>query len=84
MLQCNCYYTSSARYNGLSKTTAPPRFHVGANECNTVGLLATYYRLEQLKLAHMFNIINVQVPEHLRTNAEMVQDEISNIQRASA
>ena len=42
--------------------------HVGANEFKTVGLLAVNYRVEQLKLGHMFNIINVKAPEYLRTN----------------
>ena len=32
---------------------APPRFHVGANEFKTVGLLRVEHRVEQLKLGHM-------------------------------
>ena len=44
---------------------APPRFHVGA-------LLHFDYRVKQLKLGHMFNIINVKAPAYLRTNVEMV------------
>ena len=50
----------------------PPRSHVGANEFKTVGLLPVEYRVEQLKLGHMFNIINIKVQEYLRTNVEMV------------
>ena len=40
------------------------RFHVGAH----VGLLPVDYRVEQLKLVNMFNIINVKAPEYLTTN----------------
>ena len=50
----------------------PPRFHVGANEFKTVGLLPVECRVEQLKLCHMFNIINLTAPAYLRTNVEMV------------
>ena len=53
-------------------SNAPARFHVGANEFKTVGLLPVDCRVEQLKLGHMFNIINVQAPEYLRANVEMV------------
>ena len=49
---------------------APPRFHVGANEFKAVGLLPVDCRIEQLKVGHMFNIINVQAPEYLRTHVE--------------
>ena len=37
---------------------APWRFHVGANELNHFGLLPIEYRVEQLMLGHMFNIVN--------------------------
>ena len=51
---------------------APSRFHVGANEFKNVGLLPVEYLVEQLKLGHMFIIINLKAPEYLRTNVEMV------------
>ena len=51
---------------------APLRFHVGANEFKAVDLFPVYYRVEQLKLCHLFNIINIQAPEHLRTNVDMI------------
>ena len=51
---------------------APARFHVGATELKTVGFLLVDYRVKLLKLGHMFNIINIQAPEYLRTNVEMV------------
>jgi hypothetical protein len=45
---------------------------VGANEFKTVGLIRVDYRVEQLKLGHVFYIINVKAPEYIRTNIEMV------------
>ena len=33
---------------------APPRFHVGANEYKTVGLLPVGYQVEQLKLGQYY------------------------------
>ena len=33
-------------------------------------LYSVEYRVEQLKLGHMFNIINVKALEYLRTNVE--------------
>ena len=38
-------------------------------------------RVEQLKLGHMFNIINVKAPEYLRTNVQMLHHRY--IKRAS-
>jgi hypothetical protein len=42
---------------------APPRTHVGYNEFKFVGLLPVEYRVEQLKLGHMYNIINGSAPD---------------------
>ena len=53
-------------------SNAPARFHVGTNEFKTVGLLPVDCRVEQLKLGHLFNIINVQAPEYVRTNGELI------------
>ena len=80
LIQCHFDYTCSASYSGLSKMkcrmqrsqnkivrfllNAPPRFHVGANEFKTDGLLPVECRVEQLKLGHMFNIINLKAPEY--------------------
>ena len=43
----------------------------------TDGLLPVYFRVEQLKLGHMFNIVNVNAPEYLRTNVEMIHHRYS-------
>ena len=58
--------------NNVLILNVPPRFQVGANEFKTVGLLPVECRVEQLKLGHMFNIINLTAPAYLRTNVEMV------------
>ena len=74
MIQCSFGYTMQRSQNKIVRffLNAPPRFHVGANEFKTVGLLPVEYRVQQLKLGYMFNIINLKAPEYLRTNVEMV------------
>ena len=42
-------------------------------------LLPVECRVEQLKLGHIFNIINLKAPEYLRTNVEMVHHKASNL-----
>ena len=44
---------------------APWRVHAGANTFKNVGLLPVAYRVEQLTLGHMFNIINGNAPTYL-------------------
>ena len=52
---------------------APWRFHVGANEFKHVGLLPIEYRVEQLMLGNMFNIINGNAPTYLISGINMNQ-----------
>ena len=52
---------------------APWRFHVGANEFKHVGLFHIEYRVEQLMLGHMFNIINGNAPTYLLSGINMNQ-----------
>ena len=52
---------------------ATPRFHVGANEFKSVGLFYVEYLVEYLQMGHVFTIINVNAPECLRNNVEMVR-----------
>ena len=56
---------------------APWRFHVGANEFRHVGLLPIEYRVEQLMLGHMFNIINGNAPTYLTSGINMNQHRYS-------
>ena len=56
---------------------APWRFHVGANEFKQVGLLPIEYRMEQLMLGHMFNIINGNAPAYLISGINMNQHRYS-------
>ena len=59
LIQCNFDYTCLAWCSGL--LNAPLRFHVRTNEFKTGGLLPADYRVEQLKLGHMLNILDVHV-----------------------
>ena len=54
---------------------APPRFHFGVNEFKSVGLLPVEYRVEQLKLGHVYTIINGRsnTKDYLRENIDMVR-----------
>ena len=56
---------------------APWRFHVGSNEFKLVGLLPIEYRVEQLMLGHMFNIINGNAPTYLISGIIMNQHRYS-------
>ena len=53
------------------------RFHVGSNEFKLVGLLPIEYRVEQLMLGHMFNIINGNAPTYLISGIIMNQHRYS-------
>ena len=61
----------------LVALNAPWRFHVGANEFKHVGLLPIEYRVEQLMLGHMFNIINGNAPAYLISGINMNQHRYS-------
>ena len=56
---------------------APWRFLVGANEFKHVGLLPIEYRVEQLMLGQMFNIINGNAPTYLISGINMNQHRYS-------
>ena len=62
---------------------APPKFHVGVNEFKFVGLLPVEYRVEKLKFGHMYNIINGNAPDYLKTNIDMVRNQHLHSTRAS-
>ena len=65
--------------------SAAPRTHIGYNQFKLVGMLnfPVELRVEQLKLNHMFNIINHCAPEYLNCNIEMVRNRHSYRTRAS-
>ena len=50
---------------------------MGANEFKHVGLLPIEYRVEQLMLGHMFNIINGNAPTYLISGINMKQHRYS-------
>ena len=62
---------------------APLVFHVGVNEFKFVGLLPFEYRVEQLKLGHMYNSINGNATYYLRANIDMVRNQNEYSTRAS-
>ena len=51
----------------------PPRYHIGFDEFNAVGVLPVRYRVDQLKLGHMFNIISDSAPNYLKDNIKYGQ-----------
>uniref|UniRef100_A0A671W1V6 Reverse transcriptase domain-containing protein n=1 Tax=Sparus aurata TaxID=8175 RepID=A0A671W1V6_SPAAU len=62
---------------------APPRTHIGREEFNKAGLLPVHLRVEQLKLNHMFNIVNGKAPNYLNANINMVHTQHKHNTRAS-
>ena len=56
--------------NAIYLEYPPWRFHVGANEFKHV-VLPIEYRVEQLMLGHMFNVINVDAPTYLISGISM-------------
>ncbi len=61
----------------------PPRTHIGVNEFKRVNLLPVHYRVEQLKLGHMYNILNGNAPVYMSCNINMVQNTHSHGTRVS-
>ena len=62
---------------------APTRTHIGRDAFKRVGLLPVHVRVEQLKLNHMFNVINGSAPKYLHTHIEMVHTQHNHNTRAS-
>lgn len=62
---------------------APPRAHVGAQEFKQVGLLPVAQRVNQLKLNHMYDIVNRTAPGYLLCHIEMVDQKHGHYTRAS-
>ena len=56
----------------------PPRTHVGAPEFCSVHLLPVPLRVEQLKLNHMFNIMNGTSPEYLKCEISVMGNDGHN------
>jgi hypothetical protein len=40
----------------------PPRTHIGVNQFRSVGMVPVEYRVNQLKLNHVFNVVNNKTP----------------------
>ena len=88
LIQCHFDYTCSAWYNGLSKKLKC-RMQCTQNKIyvkrsmevpcwiQLVGLFPIEYRVEQLMLGHMFNIINGNAPTYLISGIIMNQHRYS-------
>ena len=61
----------------------PPRYHVTFNDFKKVDILPVKLRVEQLKLNHMFNIINGIAPKYLGSEIVMVNSQHNHATRAS-
>ena len=53
---------------------ASPRTHIGCDQFKIVGMLPVEYRVVQMKLNHMFNIITNTAPNYLKTGVTMVRN----------
>lgn len=62
---------------------APPRTHIGRDAFKRVGLLPVQVRVEQLKLNHMYNVINGSAPKYLHSSIKMVHTQHYHNTRAS-
>lgn len=62
---------------------APPHTQIGREEFKKAGLLPFHLRVEQLKLNHMFNIVNGQAPKYSGSNFTMVHLQHCHNTRAS-
>ena len=62
---------------------ATPRTHVGRHEFEKVGMLPVALRVDQLKLNHMYQIVNHSAPDYLSTDIKMARDQHSHSTRAS-
>ena len=61
----------------------PTRYHIGINEIKRVEFLPVKLRFEQLKLNHMYNIINGVAPKYLGSQILMVHTQHAHETRAS-
>ena len=61
-----------------------PRTHIGSTEYSRVNMLPVSDRVKQLKLNHVFRIMNNQCPEYLKENFTKIKDtQLSHCTRAS-
>ena len=63
---------------------APARTHIGFDEFKKVRLLPVASRVEQLKLNHMYGIVNGKAPEYLCKQVQMVSEQHSHQTRGSS
>ena len=60
-----------------------PRHHIGFDEFKSVGVLPVEYRVDQLKLGHMYNILNGSAPDYMSSNIRLVNNQHHHVTRRS-
>lgn len=53
----------------------PPRIHIGVQEFQEVGLLPLESRVDQLKMDHMFDILNDGAPGYMKKHIDMIYNQ---------
>ena len=61
----------------------PTKTHIGYEQFKQVDLLPVENRVEQLKLGHMYSIINNSAPDYIQTDVKMVRNHHRHGTRAS-
>ena len=57
---------------------SPPRTHIGYSEFSKVCMLPVPFRVDQLLLNHMYNIVHGTAPEYLKSCIKIAQDSVHN------
>ena len=76
---CSCWYSGISKYYKTRLQTAQnktirfllgehPRFHIGGEQFVKVNMLPVRFRVDQLKLNHMYKIHTGTAPEYLRNS----------------
>ena len=59
------------------------RSHIGYREFSSSNMLPVEYRVTQLKLNHMFNIVHGSAPEYLKNNINITREPAHNTRSGS-
>ena len=59
-----------------------PSTHIGVQEFQEMGLLPLESRVDQLKLNHVFDILNDRAPGYMKNHIDMVYNQHSHNTRA--
>ena len=59
------------------------RSHIGYREVSSINMLPVEYRVTQLKLNHMFNIVHGSAPEYLKNSVNITREPAHNTRSGS-